>query len=181
MPVARSGRRTEQLPVIHRDVFEREVLQAERPVLAELYDPAVADRSPGTSAGQPRRPASTVSVGIVDYGAFIRAITRVLRDDGEDVKLVRLPLAEYEDLLDGYRREKGYHAYDFDKLPGAALFRGGELVTTFNPTLNYTDPAVQFGDITRQFRRFLENFVHYDPDQVTFNHKKKAQKAKKDS
>ena len=133
---------------VPRAAFETDILQSERPVLAVLQARGVDDRT------------------------FTRCIAEVLRQRQEDIRLVRIRVEEYQDLISEWRQNKGYHAYNLDKLPAAALFRKGELVTTFNPTLTSPEPDVQRNQIKRQFERFLEKFIHYDPEKVTFNHGK---------
>ena len=144
---ALGGVRDVSLPQLDRQAFEREVLQAEGPVLVNLYKRDLEDR------------------------LFVRALTEVLREQNEDLRFVSVGVDDIADLIDTWRKNKGYHAYNLDKLPAAALFRKGELVTTFNPIVTTAEPEVRRSVIKRQFRRFLEKFIHYDPEKLTFNHK----------
>lgn len=136
------------VPSVPRERFESEMLESEAPVLAELHAPGV------------------------DYGTFSDTVRRVLHERGEDVGHVSIDTQAYRDVLDGYRGNKGYHAFDLERLPAAALFREGRLVTTFNSTLASPEPAAQRTEIRQQFERFLNKFLHYDPEKLTFNHKK---------
>src|SRR5690606_9245489 len=99
-----------------------------------------------------------------------QGIQEVLREMGQQLPLVRIDVDEYQDLLDQYRRDKGYKAYDLDHLPAVALFRDGRLITTYNPTFSSRERDIQYLDVRRQFRRFIDKFINYDPEKLTFNH-----------
>lgn len=147
MASATAAGRGAALRTIARQDFDREVLQAEGPVLVELH----------------RRGE--------DYPHVIRAIQEVLRENNQNVPFVRIDVEAYQDLLDEYRRGKGYKAYDLDKFPAVGLFRDGRLVTTYNPTFSSRERGVQYLDVKRQFQRFVNKFINYDPESLTFNHK----------
>ncbi|HEX6988869.1 MAG TPA: hypothetical protein VF282_05315 [Bacillota bacterium] len=147
MASATAAGRGTALRTIARQDFEREVLQAEGPVLVDLH-----------RHGE-------------EYPHVIRGIQEVLRENGENLPFMRIEVEAYQDMLDEYRQAKGYHAYNLDKFPAVALFRAGRLVTTFNPTLSSQERGLQYLDAKRQFQRFLDKFVHYDPEALTFNHK----------
>lgn len=136
------------VPVVRRNEFEQAVLSEEGPVLAEL------------------------SARDANYPHFTRAVQETLAQEAPEVKFVRVEVDEYRDLFDKYQENKGYHAYNFEKLPGAVLFRNGNVVTTFNPTFSSLDAKVQYIDVKRQLRWFIGKFIKYDPEKVTFNHKK---------
>jgi len=146
MASATAAGRGAALRAIPRQDFEREVLGAEGPVLVELH-----------RRGQ-------------DYPHVIQGIQEVLREMGQQLPLVRIDVDEYQDLLDQYRRDKGYKAYDLDHLPAVALFRDGRLITTYNPTFSSRERDIQYLDVRRQFRRFIDKFINYDPEKLTFNH-----------
>src|SRR5690606_11343994 len=107
-----------------------------------------------------------------DYPHVIRAMQDVLRENNETLPFVRIEVEAYEDLLEEYRRSRGYQAYVLDKFPAVALFREGRLVTTFNPIFSSRERGLQYLDAKRQFQRFVDKFIHYDPEKLTFNHKK---------
>lgn len=147
MASATAAGRGAALRTIARQDFDREVLQAEGPVLVELH----------------RRGE--------DYPHVIRAIQEVLHENNQNVPFVRIDVEAYQDLLDEYRQGKGYKAYDLDKFPAVGLFRDGRLVTTYNPTFSSRERGVQYLDVKRQFQRFVNKFINYDPESLTFNHK----------
>lgn len=141
-------RRSPRWPRVTRQTFYREVVESDRPVLVELFKDGV------------------------DYDVFERAIEDVARRHPGDFRLVHIRVDEFADLIDAYRHHKGYATWNFDRLPAAALFRKGQLVTTFNPTLPLGEESIRYHDIHYQFERFLQKFVYYDPAKVTFNHKR---------
>lgn len=106
----------------------------------------------------------------VDYGPFMQAVTKVLDERDDEISLVRAEIEDLQPLFAELRATKGYHAYDFDRLPALGLFRSGQLITTFNPILPVSR-KVMVKEIEQQFRRFIEVFVDYDPEKLTFNHK----------
>lgn len=135
-------------PLVTRETFYREVIESDKPVFVELWKEGA------------------------DYSVFERAVQDVARAHRGDFKLGRIRVSDFADLIEAYKASKGYSAYDFDRLPALALFRKGQLVTTFNPILPLGEESVQYHDIRYQFQRFLSKFVYYDPAKVTFNHKK---------
>lgn len=142
-------KRNAQLRTIPRDRYEAEIVQSERPVMAVL----LTER---------------------DESVFIKAVAEQLAAHDEPIELVAIERAEYEDLIGEWQREKGFHAYNFDRLPAAILFREGRPVTTFNPVLANDDPRVQYVEINQQMRRFLAIFTGYDMRKLTYNHGKPA-------
>ncbi|HLS89460.1 MAG TPA: hypothetical protein VK008_07510 [Sphingobacteriaceae bacterium] len=106
----------------------------------------------------------------VDYGPFLRAVSKVLEERDDEISLVRADIKDLEPLFAELRATKGYHAYDFDRLPALGLFRSGQLITTFNPILPVSRKVME-KEIEQQFRRFVEVFVDYDPEKLTFNHR----------
>lgn len=105
----------------------------------------------------------------VDYGPFLRAVTKVLGERDDEISLVQADIKDLQPLFDELRKTKGYSAYDFDRLPALGLFRSGRMVTTFNPILPVSRKVVE-KEIEQQFRRFVDVFVDYDPEKLTFNH-----------
>ncbi|MEX2355450.1 MAG: hypothetical protein WD535_00315 [Thermaerobacterales bacterium] len=136
------------LPEVSRDDLENKILPAEGPVLVELW------------------------TAESDSETFTRAVNNVHRERPDDFRLVRVRLSDLVDLINEHRTNKFYNAYNFDQLPALALFREGRLVTTFNPAQPHPDAVIWQNDIERQFRRFLAIFLDFDPEKVTYNHKK---------
>lgn len=132
---------------LSREQFQQQVLESEQPVLVILQAEGVDDRT------------------------FVTAITNVLQKQSEDLKVVAINVKDIQDILEQLEQNKTYHTYDLKNLPAAGLFRNGDLVTTFNPRISSREALVQRSAIERQFRLFLDKFVHYDPEKLTFNHK----------
>lgn len=107
----------------------------------------------------------------VDYGPFLRAVSRVHGERDDDISLLQADIKDLLPIFAELRTAKGYSAYNLDRLPALGLFREGRLVTTFNPLLAVSAKAAE-KEIEQQFRRFLQIFLDYDPEKVTYNHKK---------
>lgn len=107
----------------------------------------------------------------VDYGPFLQAVGQVLKERDDVILLAEANIADLTDYFNKLRQERAYHAYDVDRLPALGLIRDGKLVATFNPVLSVSAKAM-VKEIEQQFRRFMATFVDYDPEKLTFNHKK---------
>src|SRR5690625_3085239 len=90
-----------RLRVVERDEYEAQIVQAERPVLAALR------------------------TDDIDDSLFVDAVAAMLAEQQAEIDFVAIDKAAYADLIGEWRQNKGYRAHDFDKLPGAILFRGG--------------------------------------------------------
>ncbi|HEY8552695.1 MAG TPA: thioredoxin family protein [Thermaerobacter sp.] len=122
-------------PEVPRDRFEVEVLQHRGQVLVELWQP----------------------------GKDTRFFTQALVEQAQrhpDVKLVRINVDEYRDLIDEYHRRRAINqTYDLAHVPGVALFRNGKLITTMKPLIVNSDPALIAYNVRRQLDVFLAKFV----------------------
>lgn len=107
----------------------------------------------------------------VDYGPFLRAVSRVHGEQDNEISLLQADVRDLQPLFDRFQAAKGYSAFNLDQLPALGLFREGRLVATFNPTLAASSKVVE-KEIEQQFRRFLKIFIDFDPEKVTYNHKK---------
>ncbi|HEY8394628.1 MAG TPA: thioredoxin family protein [Thermaerobacter sp.] len=120
---------------IPRDRFEQEVLQHKGQVLVELWKP-----------GAPT-------------GFFTEALVEQVRRHPE-VKLVRINVEEYRDLIEEYHSRRAINqTYDLAHVPGVALFRNGKLITTMKPLIVNSDPALIASNVRRQLDVFLAKFV----------------------
>jgi len=120
---------------VPRDRFEQEVLQHKGPVLVELWRPGAAT------------------------GFFTEALVEQARRHPE-VKLVRINVDEYRDLIDEYHSRRAINqTYDLAHVPGVALFRNGKLITTMKPLILNSEPALVAYNTRRQLDVFLAKFV----------------------
>src|SRR5690606_17659438 len=77
-----------------------------------------------------------------------------------DVKLVRINVDEYRDLIDEYHRRRAINqTYDLAHVPGVALFRNGKLITTMKPLIVNSHPDLIADNVRRQLDVFLAKFV----------------------
>ncbi|PZN02419.1 MAG: thioredoxin, partial [Bacillota bacterium] len=120
---------------VPRDRFEQEVLQHRGQVLVELWRP----------------------------GKDTRFFTQALVEQAQrhpDVKLVRINVDEYRDLIDEYHRRRAINqTYDLAHVPGVALFRNGKLITTMKPLIVNSHPDLIADNVRRQLDVFLAKFV----------------------
>ncbi|WPD18159.1 thioredoxin [Thermaerobacter composti] len=120
---------------VPRDRFEQEVLQHRGQVLVELWRP----------------------------GKDTRFFTQALVEQAQrhpDVKLVRINVDEYRDLIDEYHRRRAINqTYDLAHVPGVALFRNGKLITTMKPLIVNSHPDLITDNVRRQLDVFLAKFV----------------------
>ncbi|HEY8415048.1 MAG TPA: thioredoxin family protein [Thermaerobacter sp.] len=120
---------------VPRDRFEQEVLQHKGQVLVELWRPGAATRF------------------------FTEALVEQARRHPE-VKLVRINVDEYRDLIEEYHSRRAINqTYDLSHVPGVALFRNGKLITTMKPIILNSDPALIAYNVRRQLDVFLAKFV----------------------
>ncbi|HEY8394520.1 MAG TPA: thioredoxin family protein [Thermaerobacter sp.] len=120
---------------VPRDRFEQEVLQHKGQVLVELWKPGAATRF------------------------FSEALVEQARRHPE-VKLVRINVEEYRDLIEEYHSRRAINqTYDLSHVPGVALFRNGKLITTMKPIIVNSDPALIAYNVRRQLDVFLAKFV----------------------
>ncbi|QIA27301.1 thioredoxin family protein [Thermaerobacter sp. PB12/4term] len=120
---------------VPRDRFEQEVLQHKGQVLVELWRPGK------------------------DTEFFTRALAEQAQRHPE-VKLVRINVDEYGDLIQEYHRRRAINqTYDLAHVPGVALFRNGKLITTMKPLIVNSDPELIAYNVRRQLDVFLAKFV----------------------
>lgn len=106
-----------------------------------------------------------------DGSQFFGVLEKVRQEVAPDVRMVRALTSDFEDLIREWKANRGYQTYDLDNLPAMGLFRQGRLITTFNPRMVSRERGVIDSKVGLQFKRFLDKFIHYDPEKLTFNHK----------
>mgnify|MGYP001244316883 CR=1 FL=1 len=120
---------------VPRDRFEQEVLQHQGQVLVELWKP----------------------------GKNTEFFTEALMEQAQrhpEVKVVRINVDEYRDLIEEYHRRRAINqTYDLAHVPGVALFRNGKLITTMKPLIVNSEPALIAYNVRRQLDVFLAKFV----------------------
>ncbi|MBT9259311.1 MAG: hypothetical protein KM310_06100 [Clostridiales bacterium] len=134
--------KTDLLPRLRRDEFEGKVLQQE----------------------------GTVFVLFEDGSPVAEKLARVLKEAlDRDPKLTGYIASgeEFSDVREQYEASRHIvDTYHLDLLPVIALFRKGNLITTFEPWIHYHDQKYWLRDLNRQFQVFLQKMVYYDPTKV---------------
>ncbi len=129
---------------ISREEFEKEVLEADKPVLVNLRSKERAFKN------------------------WTEAVMNVTKEHNE-LKVVEVDVAEYADIFEGYEAErKVYSTFDVEYLPALALYREGNFITTVSSWSKAKDEA-PVRDYERQISMFLNKFVFYDPSEVKYN------------
>lgn len=134
---------TPSLPRVTPETFEREVLQRGGSVLVLFDDGSDVSRTlAGVLAAAVQGRVDRISGFVADADAFA------------DMR------REYEE------QRHAVDTYHLDLTPVIALFRGGKLITTFEPWLHYHGRRLWRQDLAGQFETFLTKMVDYDPSKV---------------
>ncbi len=83
---------------------------------------------------------------------------------------VRAFKATYADFADEFARleaeRKDIDTYNFKRAPVVGLYRGGRLITTFNPRRVFYIEKQQAREVRSQLAIFLRKLVYFDPSKV---------------
>jgi len=109
------------------------------------------------------RSAPVVVANFVKAGQAHPLVTRAAEQIAEanaSVEVIEFDLDGLSDLVDEYMAEmdpySGTLSFEF---PGLALFRDGELITTFQPWLNLATDRLNEEGVERQLKVFLQRLA----------------------